>query len=233
MSIQLDLFGLPAEQTQAPATIPVRSYSRRAKAAAGRKAKEADFDNYYDAMERVQKYLHMFYPFWKSSRQVAEQAPCPDRWVLKALAALKAETEYRENGLVYFRLARAGAKSPETVGTPAPSEYTPLPHNGTETSKAASVAVAASGDAQADRARVLECIRVAGKRGITRADICNQTGLSGDTVRPRVWELMGQDKKKAFPALVEVQGKRIPDCGGRLSQEVLVVKEGSEARDEQ
>lgn len=102
---------------------------------------------------------------------------------------------------------------------------TPAPHNGTSTSRAAAHVVEATGKATTDRARVLECIKQAGERGITRADIGAQTGLRGDTVRPRVYELLGKQKDKAgfFPAplIEEMEEARIPDCGGSVRQKVL------------
>lgn len=105
---------------------------------------------------------------------------------------------------------------------------TPLPHNGTSTSRAAAVGAQASGQASTDRERVLRAIQAAGERGITRSDICHQLGLSGDTVRPRVWELMGNGSGQAVhESLIAEQGERIPDCGGRRMQAVLVAVEVS------
>lgn len=99
------------------------------------------------------------------------------------------------------------------------------PHNGTQTSRAAAVAVEASGKATTDRAKVLECIKRAGERGITRADIQATTGIGGDTVRPRVHELLGKQKDKAglypAPLIEELEETRIPDCGGTVRQKVL------------
>lgn len=104
---------------------------------------------------------------------------------------------------------------------PAPT----APHNGTSTSRTAAVAVAESGKSATYRERVLECIRRAGERGITRADIEAQTGLTGNTIRPRVYELMGRqkDSEGSYPAplIKETEETRIPDCGGRIRQKVL------------
>jgi hypothetical protein len=109
-----------------------------------------------------------------------------------------------------------------------PQDFSAPPHNGTGTSRLAAIGVQTSGQAATDRERVLRAIQCAGERGITRADICHSTGLSGDTVRPRVWELMGKGGGQvAHKLLVVEQGERIPDCGGRRMQAVLVAEEAS------
>jgi response regulator of citrate/malate metabolism len=63
--------------------------------------------------------------------------------------------------------------------------FTQPPDNGTTTSKAAAKSV----DAATLRACVLETIEAAAA-GLTREEIEAATGLSGNTVRPRVWELV-------------------------------------------
>lgn len=61
-------------------------------------------------------------------------------------------------------------------------------HNGTATSIAAAESI--RGTAATDRQRVLERIRAAGIHGLTREQIEVATGLSGNSVRPRVAELI-------------------------------------------
>jgi len=61
-------------------------------------------------------------------------------------------------------------------------------HNGTATSIAAAESI--RGTAATDRQRVLDAIRAAGIHGLTREEIEAATGLSGNTVRPRVDKLM-------------------------------------------
>lgn len=60
------------------------------------------------------------------------------------------------------------------------------PHNGTPTSIDAADGLV---DPSTLRATVLEAIRRA-PNGLTREELEGVTGLSGNTVRPRVWELM-------------------------------------------
>lgn len=104
---------------------------------------------------------------------------------------------------------------------PAPT----APHNGTQTSRVAAAVVAESGTSATYRARVLECIKNAGARGITRADIERRTSLAGNTVRPRVYELLGKQKDTSgsypAPLIEELEEARIPDCGGKIRQKVL------------
>lgn len=61
-------------------------------------------------------------------------------------------------------------------------------HNGTTTSIAAAESVRST--AATDRQRVLDAIRAAGIHGLTREQIEVTTGLTGNSVRPRVAELL-------------------------------------------
>jgi hypothetical protein len=61
-------------------------------------------------------------------------------------------------------------------------------HNGTATSIAAAESI--RGTAATDRQRVLDAIRAAGIHGLTREQIEVATGLAGNSVRPRVAELI-------------------------------------------
>lgn len=63
-----------------------------------------------------------------------------------------------------------------------------LIHNGTQTSIAAAESVRST--AATDRQRILEAVRAAGIHGMTREQIEVATGLTGNTVRPRVAELL-------------------------------------------
>ena len=64
----------------------------------------------------------------------------------------------------------------------------PLPYAaGSATSRAAAVAM--EDDAAAQREVVLGLIVAAGIHGMTRQELERETGLSGDSIRPRVWEL--------------------------------------------
>jgi Fic family protein len=90
------------------------------------------------------------------------------------------------------------------------------PDNGTDTSKAAAKAVP---DAARLRACVLETIEAA-SAGLTREEIEAATGLSGNTVRPRVWELVRA-------GLVEPRGVRKTQSG-RAAAVMVRVKGASE-----
>jgi hypothetical protein len=60
---------------------------------------------------------------------------------------------------------------------------------GSTTSRQAAVAIV--DHAAAQRELVMQHIRAAGVHGLTRKEIEAATGLSGDSVRPRCWELLG------------------------------------------
>lgn len=64
------------------------------------------------------------------------------------------------------------------------------PHNGSRTSKAAARAIIPHTAKQ--RKWVFAWIKAHHGCGITREQIGRSLGLSGDSVRPRVWELMRQ-----------------------------------------
>jgi len=63
------------------------------------------------------------------------------------------------------------------------------PHNGTKTSRAAARDKQVAG-AAVDRGRILLALADAGSRGLTREEIGQILSMPGDTVRPRVWEMM-------------------------------------------
>lgn len=87
------------------------------------------------------------------------------------------------------------------------------PHNGRPTSRAAAQAIEPK--AGTYRHAVLELIRLE-PHGLTREDLCELTGLSGDTIRPRVWELIGQ-------GLIMESGETRPTRSGRAA-EVLIAR---------
>jgi hypothetical protein len=83
---------------------------------------------------------------------------------------------------------------------------------GSATSAAA--AAAAAGDANRHRAAVFAAILAAGYDGLTRQEIERQTGLNGNTVRPRVVELANR-------GLIKPSDEIRRNAGGRAC-EVLV-----------
>ena len=92
--------------------------------------------------------------------------------------------------------------------------FTQPPDNGTATSKAAAKAVP---DAAKLRACVLAAIADAAA-GLTREEIEAATGLSGNTVRPRVWELVRA-------GIVKPEGVRKTQSG-RAAAVIVRVKGG-------
>lgn len=84
----------------------------------------------------------------------------------------------------------------------------PPPHNGTPTSIAAADSITESADTL--RARVLAYVVSRGAMGATREEIEVGTGIGGNTVRPRVRELI-RDLR-----LVE-SGLMRSTCSGRLA----------------
>ncbi len=91
------------------------------------------------------------------------------------------------------------------------------PHNGTVTSKRAAERIKPS--AAAARLIVYEAISRAGIHGLTREEIEDVTGLPGNTVRPRVYDLM--DPKKTV--LIEEAGEVRPCRSGCYAKVLTVV----------
>lgn len=89
---------------------------------------------------------------------------------------------------------------------------------GSETSRAAAVAI----DNNADniRWRVFDFVRSRGNYGATREEIENALFLTGNTVRPRIKELLGETKKHETPRIKRAPFKRAARSG--LNVEVLV-----------
>lgn len=87
-----------------------------------------------------------------------------------------------------------------------------VPHNGTVTSKRAAEATKPS--AAAARLIVLEAISAAGIHGLTREEIEDKTGLNGNTVRPRVWDLI---KSKTIEEAGEVRACKSGSYGKVLT----------------
>lgn len=75
-------------------------------------------------------------------------------------------------------------------------------------------------DAATLRGLVFGFIRGRGQEGATREEISIALEMSENTVRPRVWELLGA---KQFPKLIQVNGKRKVLSGNWA--EVLVAME--------
>lgn len=90
------------------------------------------------------------------------------------------------------------------------------PHNGTPTSKAAAEEIKPSRDTL--RQQVLEAIQLWERHGATREELEHLTGLSGNTIRPRVVELVSAG------AVVEPAGRTRKTKGGRQAQ-VLLARE--------
>lgn len=96
------------------------------------------------------------------------------------------------------------------------SELSP-PHNRTPTSVAA--AASKVSDAATERARVYIYLASLGAVGATREEIEDALHMPGNTVRPRVWELMGNGGHVA--RIMEAGVVRLTRSGRRA--EVLVV----------
>ena len=89
---------------------------------------------------------------------------------------------------------------------------------GSETSRAAAVAI--DRNAENIRGRILDYIRSCGIYGATREEIENTLHLTGNTVRPRIKELLGETKKHETPMIERAKHMRKSRSG--LSVEVLV-----------
>lgn len=96
------------------------------------------------------------------------------------------------------------------------------PHNGTETSIEAAVSL--DGNATATlRSQVLQAIVEAGPYGMTREELQRRLGLAGDTLRPRVWELLGQN---GGPELVKQTTNTRLTRSGRRSFVLVATERG-------
>jgi hypothetical protein len=92
------------------------------------------------------------------------------------------------------------------------------PHNHTRTSIAAADSVRGKADRQ--REDVYACI-VAHPRGITREEIQDALGLDGNSVRPRVWELLGNN---GHPARIRETGETRKGRSGRHAEVLAIIR---------
>ena len=107
---------------------------------------------------------------------------------------------------------------------PAPREH-PLPAfaPGSKTSRQAAIAKYDRRDSIVQRELILSFIRERGDYGATRKEIQTWFKLSGDSVRPRVKELLGQAKGWTAPRIRVSELTRKTVSGNRA--EVLVINE--------
>lgn len=94
----------------------------------------------------------------------------------------------------------------------------PLPHNGTETSREAAETMVDA--AQADRWRVLRYVVSLGDRGATREEIELALNMTGNSVRPRVWECIHEKEVRrhfgvSTPLLAEPGHRRLTLSGSK------------------
>ena len=104
-----------------------------------------------------------------------------------------------------------------------PQARDPLPTfaPGSETSRQAAIAKYDAGSSPSQREMIYRLIMFAGDKGQTREEIAEKLDLSGDTVRPRCKELLGE--MQSWPdALVKRSGETRATKSG-LKAEVLVV----------
>lgn len=100
------------------------------------------------------------------------------------------------------------------------------PHNGKPTSQSAAASITRSGRALIDRERVYQAVLASGVRGMTRKDLEEALQLDGNTLRPRVWELLGNYGNPV--RLVETGESRAPDCNpeGKKQGVLVVARDG-------
>lgn len=98
-----------------------------------------------------------------------------------------------------------------------------LPHNGTQTSRAAAATKLTTGTADTDRCRIVTLMLSLGKRGATRDEIGDRLKMDGSSCRPRIYELLGKChrylERGGEPALVETGETREYD--GHKAAKVL------------
>jgi hypothetical protein len=89
-----------------------------------------------------------------------------------------------------------------------------VPHNGTDTSRAAAEMLAP--DVERIRDLVYAAIRDAGKDGVTCEEVEGITGLKHQTASARICDLQGREKGgKALPRRIADSGMRRNTSGGR------------------
>ncbi len=82
------------------------------------------------------------------------------------------------------------------------------------TSKAA--AFQKVGGAAAQREKVFVALERLGVHGATAEELADELGLAGDSIRPRLWELRGKNRKrKDLPRRVRDSGRTRPTQAGR------------------
>jgi hypothetical protein len=102
---------------------------------------------------------------------------------------------------------------------PSGGSLPPFARN-SDTSREAAIAKYDAGTAPSQREMIYRLIMFAGDKGQTREEIAEKLELSGDTVRPRVKELLGEAKNWTDP-LVRRNGETRKTKSG-LSAEVMV-----------
>lgn len=140
----------------------------------------------------------------------------------------------RENPFSLFAVALDAHREAETAsphGVPVP-RYTP-PHNGTATSHAAAMDLMTSSKADRDR-HAITMYLFHKPEGATRAEIEDATGIPGNSVRPRLLDLMGDNASYIGEAVVcrllDAEGKPVTRIyGTHKAAEVLVHKNARRA----
>jgi len=119
-----------------------------------------------------------------------------------------------------FKTAYAPTTGRITFGPP-PAEPLPAFAPGSETSRQAAIAKYDAGSSPSQREMIYRLIMFAGEKGQTREEVAEKLDLSGDTVRPRICELLGQAKGWT-DALIKRSGETRKTKAG-LKAEVLVI----------
>ena len=104
-------------------------------------------------------------------------------------------------------------------------ERPPAVNGAPETSRQAAQAKVSTAERQ--REQVFEALEARGSRGATNAELEELTGLSGDSIRPRIWELRGENRQRPdLPVRVVDSGERRKTPSGRGAV-VWTTKDGS------
>ncbi len=94
-----------------------------------------------------------------------------------------------------------------------------------DTSRQAAIEKHKRGNSTSQRERIYAEIARAGTDGLTREQIQNITGLSGDTVRPRVKELLGEAKGWTVPR-IKVADKPGKTKSGMAAEVLIIINMG-------
>ena len=126
-----------------------------------------------------------------------------------------------------FSISPHGTVAP-IVGRITQLTHEPLPPfaRESETSRQAAIAKYDAHNSKNQRETIYRWIKFRGAQGATREEIADALDMSGDTVRPRVWELMGAGSKQGRAAAAITRNGKTRKTKSGMKAEVLIALVG-------